>query len=120
MQSSARVGTLLLLCLAFFLSGCVSTPKSRPFNAAAHAELQQIEVLPMRQSELNVFIVNNPGYSFGLIGALVAESHLSSRRSWLKEQLEATQFDHVETFRAAFTEAMVAEGYALHWPNDPL
>lgn len=116
MRLSPRVTIVLLLSLAF-LGGCVSTPKSRPFNAAAHADLKQVEVLPMRQTELNVFIANNPGYSFGLIGALVAESHLSTRRSWLSEQVNAKQFDHVETFRAAFTEAMEREGYALSWPN---
>jgi hypothetical protein len=72
----------------------------------------------MRPTALDVFIVNNPGHSFGLIGALVAESHMAPRRAWLKEQVEATQFNHVETFRAAFTEAMVREGYVLNWPNE--
>ncbi|MBE5315241.1 MAG: hypothetical protein H4O13_07550 [Xanthomonadales bacterium] len=116
MRLSARVTTLLLLSLAL-LGGCVSAPKSRPFNAAAHADLTHVEVLPMRQTALDVYIVNNPGASFGLIGGLIAEAHLASRRSWLKEQIEAKQFDHVETFRTAFAEAMAREGYTLSWPN---
>jgi hypothetical protein len=116
MRLSIRVTALLLLSLTL-LGGCVSTPKSRPFNATAHAELQHVEVLPMRPTELDILIVNNPGHSFGLIGALIAESHLAPRRSWLKEQVEAKQFDHVETFRNAFAEAMAREGYTLSWPN---
>lgn len=116
MRLSPRVITLLLLSLSL-LGGCVSTPKSRPFNAAAHADLKQIEVLPMRESSLDVLIVNNPGHSFGLIGALVAESHLQPRRNWLKEQVAAKQFDHVETFRNALAEAMEREGYTVSWPN---
>ncbi|MCG6118673.1 MAG: hypothetical protein MEQ07_10860 [Aquimonas sp.] len=116
MQLSPRVITVLLLSL-IMLSGCVSMPTSRPFNAAAHADLQQIEVLPMRETALDVLIVNNPGHSFGLIGVLIAESHLQTRRTWLKEQVAAKQFDHVETFRSAFAEAMEREGYTVSWPN---
>lgn len=116
MRLSARVTALLLLSLTL-LGGCVSTPKSRPFNAAAHAELKHVEVLPMRPTALDVYIVNNPGMSFGLIGGLIAEGHLATRRSWLKEQVEAKQFNHVETFRSAFAEAMEREGYTVSWPN---
>lgn len=116
MRLSARVTSLLLLSLAL-LGGCATAPKSRPFNAAEHADLKQIEVLPMRETALDVYIVNNPGASFGLIGGLIAEAHLATRRSWLKEQIEAKQFDHVETFRSALAEAMEREGYTLSWPN---
>jgi len=116
MNTRKTLAVLLLLSLAL-VTGCASTPKSRPFNAAANAELKHIESLPMRKSELDVLIVNNPGYSFGLIGVLVAESHLAPRRAWLKGQVEATGFDHVETFRVALTEAMARHGYSLSWPQ---
>jgi len=73
--------------------------------------------LPMARSELGVFIVNNPGYSFGLIGVAIAESHLAPRRAWLKEQVASTDFNHVETFRTTFDGAMAEQGYSVSWPN---
>lgn len=109
--------TLLLLLSLLFLVGCASNPRSRPFNATANADLTRIEVLPMRKSELDVMIVNNPGHSFGLIGVLIAESHLAPRRSWLKSQVEGAGFDHIESFRGALTEALAVQGYTLEWPN---
>jgi len=108
---------LIFLLFIALLNGCVTTPTSLPFNAAAHADLSQIEVLPMAESKLDVYIVNNPGYSFGLVGLAIAESHLAPRRAWLKEQVAATGFDHVATFRTAFDSAMNEQGYTVSWPN---
>jgi len=106
---------VLVLCI-LSLSACVSTPKSRPFNAAQHVEIKQVEVLAMRHSEPGIFIVNNPGDSFGLIGMLAAEAHMAPRRNWLKQQLETTGFDHVQTFASALEQAMSERGYTLTWP----
>ncbi len=111
-----RLMRTAVLVSAVILSACVSTPKSRPFNAAQHADMQQIEALAMRHSEPTVLIVNNPAMSFGVIGVLAAEAHMASRRSWLEKQITATGFDHVETFTRALDQAMLTHGYTLIWP----
>lgn len=116
MYPGHRVVTFVLITL-LVLAGCISAPKSRPFNAAQHDHLRHIEVLPMRKSELNVAMSNNTAYYFGLVGALAAEAHLAPRRNWLREQAEAVEFDHVETFADALAAAMADQGYTLSWPN---
>ena len=55
MYPGHRVITLVLITL-LALAGCISAPKSRPFNAAQHDQLRHIEVLPMRKPELDVIM----------------------------------------------------------------
>lgn len=106
-----------VLCVAMLLVlvGCVSAPVSRPFNREAHADIRQVEVLPMRYSEIELMILNNPGYSFGLIGAAIAESHRIPKRNWLRENLQSARYDHTEAFRAALVKALEGRGYSVAW-----
>lgn len=106
-----------VLCVAtlFSLIGCASAPVSRPFNREAHAGIAQIEVLPMRHSEADLMILNNPGYHFGLIGLAIAESHRVPKRNWLRRNLESAQFNHAEAFRDALAEALQGRGYQVTW-----
>lgn len=70
----------------------------------------------MRASEAQVAILNNPGYQFGLIGALAAEANLAGKRSRLREQLAAAGFDQNRELRDALDRALVAKGYVVSWP----
>ncbi len=74
-------------------------------------------MLPFAKSEIDLLIVNNPGYNLGLIGAGIAEAHRLPKRNWLRRQVASDGFDHLEVFRARFTEAMQARGYRLQWPE---
>ncbi|MBB5016025.1 hypothetical protein [Rehaibacterium terrae] len=112
----AALAAFLLVSVAS-LTGCVTMPESRAFNAAANPEIKRIAVLPMRESEIDLLIVNNPGYSFGLVGAAIAEANRVPKRNWLREQVTARNFDHIEVFQQAFTEAMARRGFELVWPG---
>lgn len=110
----------LLLLVVLALSGCASAIKKQAYNREANAAIKRIEVLPMRPSEIRLFIVNNPGYSFGLVGALVAEANLAPKNDWLREQVRGAEFDHVAVFRERLTQALGAKGYELTWPAAPV
>ncbi|MEO8010894.1 MAG: hypothetical protein ABI650_04550 [Dokdonella sp.] len=78
-------------------------------------QVRAIEILPMRQAEIDLLIVNNPGYNFGLIGFAIAEANRSPKSKWLKSQAATAGLDPVEVFKSAFDSAMRENGYALHW-----
>ena len=119
-QSMAHTGKWAVVAwAALWLAGCASVPESRAFNRAAHGGIEVIDVLPMQEREVDLMIVNNPGYSFGLIGLGIAEANRIPKRNWLRGQVATGKFDHHAVFRARFTQAMEARGYRLRWP-DPL
>ncbi len=59
MTNIQRWNGLVVACL--LLCGCVSGPQQRAFDRASNAQVRSIEVLPMRQAEIDLLIVNNPG-----------------------------------------------------------
>lgn len=105
----------LLLCL--LLAGCASGPQHRAFDKTANAGLKTIEILPMRHSEIDLVIVNNPGYSFGLIGFAIAEANRAPKADWLREQVRIAGFDHLTSFRQALDSVASQAGYELLWPE---
>lgn len=113
--------TFVRACAAFALiclfTGCATAPDSLPFNAELHQEVTNVEVLPLKESEPTVHIVNNPGHSFGLIGLLIAEGHMAPRRNWFREQVSAAEFDHMEFFVDALSGFMEERGYTLMVPE---
>ncbi len=113
--------TVVRACAAFVLiglfTGCATAPDSRPFNAELHQDVTNVEILPMRESEPTVHIVNNPGHSFGLVGLLIAEGHMAPRRNWFREQVSEAEFDHMEFFVDALGDFMEERGYNLMVPE---
>ncbi|HEY4542299.1 MAG TPA: hypothetical protein VIG66_08005 [Noviherbaspirillum sp.] len=99
------------------LTGCVSKPQRQALNRAAAPQLKSITVLQMRPSEPTVMIMNNPGYQFGLIGALVAEANMAPKRAQLREHLKQAQFDEVVAFRETFDALLQQRGYQVIWPD---
>lgn len=109
---------VVFFCLV--LAGCVSTPKQRAYDRAANVQVKSIEVLPMRHGEIDLLIVNNPGYSFGLIGLAIAEANRAPKAKWLKAVVANAGFDHVVRFQAALDNAMSEHDYKLAWSDPPM
>lgn len=116
-RSRAIVRLSLLLFAGGLLAGCVSAPPRQSFNRAA-SPVSSIAVLPMRPSEPQVMIMNNPGYQFGLIGALVAEANLAGKREKLRAQLNQAGFDQNRVLQASLDRALARRGYTIVWPTE--
>ena len=110
---------LALCAFAALLSSCAGLPPQQTYNREANASIKTIQVLPMRETEVSLMLLNNPAASFGLIGGLVAEADRASKQKRMQAGLTAAKFDHVALFKQAFTEQMAKRGYTLLWP-DPL
>lgn len=108
--------TILLLAAAI-LAGCVSAPKRQAFNAEVNSRIKTVEVLQARHSEVETLIVNNPGASFGLIGAAIAEANRASKTNKLQAHLDAAGFDHNAVLSQTLKAALEAEGYTVTMPT---
>lgn len=102
------------------LTGCATGPQQRAYDKTANSSLKSIEVLPMRHSEIDLFIFNNPGYSFGLIGLAIAEANRAPKANWLESEVSKSGFDHVKTFDSALDVAIREAGYELVWSDQPM
>lgn len=110
-----RAGCLLVSVCS--LSACVSAPPKQAYNREANSAIKRIDVLPVRNTEVHVDILNHPGYSFGLIGLAIEEANMAPKRNWVQALVKDGQFDHVAIFRERFTKDMAAKGYELIWPE---
>lgn len=110
---------LAIACFFLLLAGCIAAPRRLGYNKEPSAPIKRIVVLPMRHSEINLMIVNNPGFSFGLIGLAVAEANIAPKRHWLQDEVVKDHFDYVGEFKDEFTKAMADRGYELRW-SDPV
>lgn len=114
---SIRSKRILTASLVLSLAGCVSPPPQQTYNKEANQGIKTIQVLQLPPTEPGVFIKNNPGGSFGLVGAVVSQSDLAVKRKKLRDALEASHIDYVAAFKTALTEAMERRGYTLIWPE---
>lgn len=114
---SFRACVLSLFSLVL-LSGCVSAPKRVTLSADEFERVKNVQVLAMRRSEPDLVILNNPAHSFGLIGAVVAETNRVPKRDKLRDHLRLAGFDQAEHLRQALENAFTARGVALHWPDE--
>ena len=110
---------LLLAPVMLSLAACAGLPKQQTYNRDANTAIKTIVVLPMRESETQLMLLNNPAASFGLIGGLVAEADRASKQKKMRVGLDAAKFDHVELFKETFTAEMAKHGYTLVW-SDPV
>ncbi len=114
-STAARLSALLLF--GFLIAGCVSAPPRQSYNRTDHP-ITNIVVLPMRRSEPQVLIMNNPGYQFGLIGAVVAEANIAGKRGKLRTQLTQAGFDQSRILQESLGRALQRRGYTVTWPDD--
>lgn len=108
---------LLLCAFVALLSSCAGLPPQQTYNREANASIKTIQVLPMRETEVSLLLLNNPAASFGLIGGLVAEADRASKEKKMRAGLTAAKFDHIGLFKQAFTDEMAKRGYTLVWPD---
>ncbi len=95
----------------------MTAPKHLSYNKDANSSVKRVAVLSMRHSDIDLLIVNNPGYSFGLIGLAVAEANRAPKRHWLQDEVAKDHFDYVAEFKTELTQAMAARGYELRWAD---
>jgi hypothetical protein len=117
MNKSLRA--LVLCAFAVILTACAGLPPQQTYNREANASIKTIQVLPMRETEVSLMLLNNPASSFGLIGGLVAEADRASKQKRMRAGLTAANFDHIALFKQSFTDEMAKRGYTLVWP-DPI
>ncbi len=117
MKQFARWVAVIVLCM--LTAACASGPKRQAFNAQASGAPRTVQVLPMRYSQIDLLIVNNPGYSFGLIGVAIAEGNRKPKAKWLRSQVRERDFDHLQVFRDALDQALGERGYAVRF-SDPM
>ncbi len=98
------------------LSGCAGM-KQQSFNRSVNAQVKTIQVLPMPQANVRLFIFNNAASNFGLIGALIGEADRNGKETQLQKMAQAAGFDQFELFKTAFTKDMAQRGYTLVWPT---
>ncbi len=118
-MKAQRLLVLLTLAVTVLLaSGCKTLPQ-QSFNREANASIKQIKVLSIRKQDLRLFVLNHPGYNFGLIGMLVTEANRAGKENWLQDTATASGFDHYALFRTALDAAMAEKGYELQW-HEPM
>lgn len=105
------------LAFAALLSGCVSPlPKQQAYDRVGHAQIKTIHVLPSPKVDLQVFMMNNPAASFGLIGALIATGDASSKQHRLLNIYQGSPLRPREYFQSELTKALTKRGYTVVWP----
>lgn len=106
-----------ILIAVLTLVGCGASLPRQAFNAEANAQIKRIDVLSMNESTVETFVLNNPAYSFGLIGFALAETNRAARSSALRSSLQAVDFDHTAVFAAELRQALEAKGYEVSLPQ---
>jgi hypothetical protein len=113
-------GLLASAALAVGLTGCVSMPKQQAFNRDAHANLKNVSVLETHKTNTSVFMLNNPGMSFGLIGGLIAAGDQASKEKKFRAIMTEANFEPLVYFKERLTTHMGERGYTLVWPESQI
>jgi hypothetical protein len=104
----------LLLLLIVSLAGCGSL-KQQSFNRQVNSEIKLIQVLPMPQANVRLFIFNNVANNFGIVGVLIGEANRNSKETHLQSMVSAAQFNQFELFQTEFSREMELRGFKLLW-----
>jgi hypothetical protein len=111
-----RLFRLALLAFTVLVTGCASM-KQQSFNRELNSELKTIQVLPMPQANVRLFIFNNVGNNFGLLGLLITEANRNGKETALQKIVASSDFNQFELLKQHFTKEMADRGYQLIWPN---
>lgn len=115
-NSIRSFGRGLLVAATIVLAGCVSMPKQQAYNRDAHPTVKRIQMLETAESRTSVFMLNNPGASFGLIGGLIAAADQASKEKKFSLILQQAQFDPVLYFRDQLNKRLSEKGYEVVMP----
>ena len=117
LRPGAIARATVFLFAACLLSACVSAPPRQTYNREANDAIKSISVLPMRESKPGIMMMNHPGASFGLIGALVMAGDMSSKQNRFEAHMASAKFDQNEALRQALAAALERRGYTVSWPG---
>lgn len=117
LAKSFVAGIVVPVLSLFVLSGCVSMPEQQAFNREAHANVKTVAVLETWPTRTSVFMLNNPGMSFGLIGGLIAAGDQASKEKKFREVMEKAGFEPLAYFKQSLDARMSERGYTLRWPE---
>ena len=107
---------LTLIFVAALLTGCAGM-KQQSYNRSVNSQVKTIQVLPMPQANVRLFIFNNVASNFGLVGALIGEADRNGKENQLQKMVQDADFNQFELFKSAFTKDMAERGYTLVWPT---
>lgn len=110
-------GLMAAAMMALALTGCVTIPEQQAFNREAHANIKTVAVLETRKTSASVFMLNNPGMSFGLIGGLIAAADEADKEKKFRATMDKAGFDPLAYFKERLTARMSEHGYTLAWPQ---
>jgi len=108
---------LAMAAVMLALTGCVTLPEQQAYNREAHANIKTVDVLETRNTDVHVFMLNNPGASFGLIGALIAAGDQADKEKTFRDTMAKAGFNAQAYFKERLTAHMTERGYTLVWPK---
>ncbi len=106
---------IFLSLVALVLSACGSF-KPQAYNRQANESVKRIQVLPMPEANVRLFVFNAVGYNFGIIGTLITEANRNGKENWLQATVKTAEFNQFATLKQELELAMSKRGYALSWP----
>ena len=103
----------LLIVGAIALSGCAAVEK-QAFNKGANTAIRTITILEPKPSEgFGVLVVNHPALGFGLIGASIYASEMSSKSNSLDAVMKPLGWRLSDDLTNAVAEELTRSGYKV-------
>lgn len=109
---STRLLSMMLLASALLVTGCATKFEKQAFNSEAATHIKKITVTQLADlEEYPVIVVNHPGNSFGLVGAVIVAADRAGKTKKLNEALDPTKAKIVSTFYDKAFPALKNIGY---------
>lgn len=113
-MSTTRFSSLSLLLVATLMTGCATKFERQAFNSEASSNIKKIVVNQWNeQEEYPVYIVNHPGNSFGLIGAIASASDRTTKTKKVNDLLEPSKTKVTAAFYEKAVPALKSSGYDI-------
>lgn len=112
--TAARLLSLLVLTASVFLTGCAAKFERQAFNSEASSNIKKLVVNQLNeQEEYPVYIVNHPGNSFGLIGAIAAAADRTNKTKKVNDLLEPSKTKLTAAFYEKAVPTLKSSGYEI-------
>lgn len=102
---------ILAIAMVIAVAGCATIPRES-YNKIANGDVHRVCVLaPPATREYAIQNIGHVGYSFGLVGALIAAGDIRSKTNDFTEAAQSAGFDLAREYQAAVMTAMQKAGY---------
>jgi hypothetical protein len=109
-----RCACLIVLLGSLVVTGCATKFEKQAFNSEASAGIKKIAVQQWSdQDEYPARVVNHPGMSFGLIGAVVTAADTASKTKKLNDVLDPNKTNLTADFYAKALPGLRQLGYEV-------